>query len=100
MATTADAQTQIDEQIIDDAELEQALEDREIAKGKSGEARKKYKTMDDLVKGKLGDVGLEDGDVARVGRFRISKSAVSGRAVSFDTSPTSRVLIAPVGEDD
>jgi len=58
-----------DEQIIEDADLETALE-------------------------------LPEGGAARVGRFRITRTAVAGRSVTFDTKATSRVRIVLVGEDE
>lgn len=71
-------QTAMDERELDDAELarklEKALEDRQVAKGKAAEARKKQETMSGVVDDLLEEAGLEDGDVLRVGRFRIAQT--------------------------
>lgn len=99
MAPKPEPQIALDERVIEDVELEKALEDREIAKGAAGEARKKYTTLDDLAKAKIAELSLEDGDAVRVGRFRVSQTAVEARTVSFETEPTSRLQIA-VGKDE
>jgi hypothetical protein len=100
LGTTADNQTALDERVIEDAELEKVLEDRQVAKGNAGEARKKYGTLDELAKGKIADLQLEDGDAVRIGRFRISQSAVAPREVAFETNATSRLTISADSEED
>lgn len=79
MATKASPQTAMDEQLIENQELEKALEDREVAKGAAAEARAKYTTLDEVCKDKIEEFSLADGEVARVGRFRIEKKAVAPR---------------------
>lgn len=100
MAVGAEAQTALDEQVIDDRELESVLEDREVAKGAAGEARKKFSTVDEIAKGKIGDLKLAEGDTVRVGRFRVTYKPVEGRSVAFDTQPTTRLTISPDKDDD
>lgn len=94
----ADDQTALDETEWEDPELEKLLTDREVAKGKKREVVKKFKTLDDLAKDKLTELDLEDGTVLRVGRYRVRKTAVPSRAVSFETEPTSRLTIGVAEE--
>lgn len=99
MATTPQAQTALDERLVEDKDLEKLLEDRERAKGAAGEARRKYSTLDDLAKEKVEDLALVDDETVRIGRFRISQVSVAGRSVSFETTPTSRLKIKTDGDD-
>lgn len=91
-------QIALDEQIVESAELERVLEDREVAKGAAGEARKKFSTLDELAKGKIADLDLDDGGAVRVGRFRVTKSAVAARSVSFEIDPSMRLSIKATDE--
>lgn len=95
-----EAQLGMDEDIVEDEALEAALEEREKRKASAGAVQKLYQAADELAKAELTRLELEDGDVARVGRFRITKSAIPGRSVTFETKPSSRVRIGLVGEDD
>lgn len=92
------AQTALDETEWEDPELEKILSDREVAKGKKGEVIKKFKTLDDLAKEKLDELGLDDGTVLRIGRYRVRKTAVPSRSVAFETEPTSRLTIGVADE--
>ena len=100
MAVGAEAQTALDERVVDDIDLESVLEDRERAKGAAGEARRKFSTVDDIAKGKIGDLKLAEGDVVRCGRFRITYKSVEARSVSFETQPTARLTISPDKDED
>lgn len=90
----ATAQTALDERVVENAELERALEDREIAKGAAGEARKKFTTLDDLAKGKVNDLNLQDGEAVRIGRFRVAYRKVPAKSVAFETEPSERLTIS------
>ena len=94
-----EAQLGMDEEIVEDEALEAALEAREKRKASAGAVQKLYQAADELAKAELTRLELEDGDVARVGRFRITKSAIPGRSVTFETKPSSRLRIGLVGED-
>lgn len=94
MAAKNEQQTAMDEREVDDAALLKALEDREIAKGAKAEASKKYTTMDNLAKGLINNLGLNEDEPIRVGRFRVVNSAVEARSVAFDTEPTTRLSIS------
>lgn len=92
MAVVEFPQVAIGEQIVEDADLEKALEDRQAAKERAGAAGKAYREADGVARGKLGE--LVEGDVpVRVGRFVVYKSDVAARSVSFETDPTSRLNI-------
>jgi hypothetical protein len=88
-----EAQTAFDEREISNPELEKVLTDREVAKGKKGEAAKKFTTLDDLARGKLEELGVDEGERVRVGRFVVERRSVKARSVAFDTEPTTRLNI-------
>lgn len=98
-APAAQSQTALDERVIEDDELNQALEDLEKARGRAKEANKKKATMKEIVEMKLDEHDLADDDAVRVGRFRITKKAVESRSVSFTTEPTTRLNIGVVKDD-
>lgn len=97
MGETAQNQTALDELPVDNqklrGELEQALEDRERAKAAAKEPKEKVKTMNAVVKDKLGEIGAEDGQVFRIGRFRVTFKRIEGKAVSFDTEDRTQTYI-------
>lgn len=99
MPPTAQPQTALDEKVIDDSELEKALDDRERAKGAKAEATSVFKTKDDVVKGKLDDLGLEVGQVARIGRFRIEKRQTESSHVEFERGGGEKLSIK-LAQDD
>lgn len=88
-----------DEQVIEDEEIEQALEDREKRKASLSAVRKVYEGAHEAAIAEITKLELPEGGAARVGRFRITKAAIPARAVSFETKASSRVRIAVVGED-
>lgn len=89
-----DSQLALDERVLDEPDLEKLLERRLRAADDVAELRKTYKEADAAAKDRLATLGLNDGDAVRLGRFRITKSAVASRAVSFETAPTSRLTIS------
>ena len=98
MAVQDRPQISIDERVIESAELEAALEAREVAKAAAGEARAAYAAANTLARGLIEALELDESP-ARIGRFRIVMRPVEARVVSFETSPTSRVTITVAGED-
>jgi hypothetical protein len=88
----AQPQLALDEEVVDDELLEQALEKRERAKNYAAAARKKFAEADETAKGHLGRHELGEKPL-RVGRFVIVARELEGRAVSFETSPSRRVSI-------
>jgi hypothetical protein len=93
------AQTALDERVIEDAELEKLLGDRQLAHGTKSEATSKFNSLDRLAKDKLEALGVEVEEPVRVGRFRVERRPVASRSVNFETAPTSRLNIKPVEED-
>ena len=102
MATTEEPQLAMDEKVIDSTPLESALEARESKKKSKQAASKQFKEADDIVKGLVSEFELADGEVARVGAFRIEQRATPGGSRAFDVNPGSRLLISrdkdPSGE--
>jgi hypothetical protein len=92
MTTTAKPQLSLDETIVEDAELEAALEARERAKQKAATARKAFQDADESARGRIRE--LEVGaDPVRVGRFVILERPVAARSVSFEAGATARLTI-------
>lgn len=81
-----------DKQINDDS-LETLLDKREDLKTERKAAQAAFKEKDDAVKARIAEFELADGEVARVGKYRIEKKATASRSVSFETSPSSRLTI-------
>jgi hypothetical protein len=102
MATRARSQDQLgfDEQVVEISDLEQALEERLRRKVVVDETRKAYNEANELAAAEIAKLELPDGKVVRVGRFRISRTAVSARSVAFDVKATSRIRITLVGDDE
>jgi len=98
MPARAKGQTGFDEQTIEDPEVEQALEERQKRKDSLGAVRKLYDAAAELANAAVAQLELPEGGAVRVGRFRITRTAVAARSVTFDTKPTSRVRIALVKE--
>lgn len=92
-SATLQAQITLYETTLEDPELEQLLEKREVAKELSTHHRKTFAELNDDAKVRIKDLDLGDAPV-RVGRFLISEREVSGRNVSFETAPSSRVQIS------
>jgi hypothetical protein len=90
--TALQPQTTIDERVVQNDELEQALEQRQTLKVKAGEARKAYTEADEQAKALARELDLADGPV-RVGRFVLTEHDVPGRSVAFDTDPSTRLTI-------
>jgi hypothetical protein len=89
-----------DEQTIEDLACERALENRLLKKGSLDAVQKVYDEADEAAKLEIAKLELPEGGAVRVGRFRITRTATAGRAVSFETKPSSRIRIVVIGEDD
>ena len=96
MALRAVPQLGFDETVVEDNELEEALEERQRMRVLSGEHRKAYDEANEAANVEIAKQELPDGKAIRVGRF----SAVSARSVAFEAKPTTRVRITVVGEDE
>lgn len=91
-------QTGFDEEVIDDPDVESALEEREKHRASMAIVRKIYDGAHELAVAEIAKLELPEGGAARVGRFRITRSAIPARSVTFDTKASSRVRIAVVTE--
>ena len=100
MALRSVPQLGFDETPIDDDDLEQALEERDRLRVLSSEHRKAFDEAHEKASAEIAKQELPDGKVIRVGRFRISRNAVSARSVAFEAKATTRVRITVVGEDE
>lgn len=83
----------MDEKVVEDADLEKILEARLRAADDRNEAAGVFKTHDVDAKEKIAALELEDGDVIRVGRFRIKKTVSQPRHVEFDAASAPRISI-------
>lgn len=91
-------QTALDEQVIDDPDVEAALEEREKKKASLQAVRKIYDGAHEAAVAEIAKLELPEGGVARVGRFRVTRSAIPARSVTFDTKASSRIRIAALDE--
>lgn len=89
----------MDEKRIDDPALIAALEEREKRREHKGEVTKAYQEAHEKALGEIAKLELPEDTAARVGRFRITRTHVAGRSVSFETNPTSRISIGIVDGD-
>ena len=89
----------MDEQVVEIPALEDALEERQATKDALGEARKAYAEAHEAASAEIAKLELPDDTPVRAGRFRITRSAVSARTVSFETKPTTRVTITYLGDE-
>lgn len=96
MTARPQAQIELGEQIIENAELEQALEARETAREAVAAARKIYDEADTAAKAAIAELDL-DGP-ARCGRFVIRELDVAARSVAFETEPGTRLSISVVDD--
>lgn len=90
-------QTGMDEKPVDDPAQDKALSDllekRLRLADDVAEVRKTYKEAHKAVVAEIDKLDIPDGQAIRIGRFRITRSAVAARHVEFDTDPTSRLTI-------
>lgn len=91
--SAVDPQDGLFDQDINDDALERLLDEREDRKGKRLEANRKFKEKDDLVKARLEEFSLGEGEVARVGKYRIEKRTSRGGHREFDVAPGARLNI-------
>lgn len=89
----------MDEKVVQIPELESALEERQAMKETLGDARKAYAEAHEAASAEIAKLELPDDTPVRAGRFRITRSAISARSVSFETKPTTRVTITYLGDE-
>lgn len=98
MGTKAEGQLGMDEKVVVNADLEAALEARFDTRVRVAEARHDADEADEKAQAMLVEMNLQVGDVIRVGRFRIERTASPARSVSFETEAKERTKIDAVQE--
>lgn len=93
LAAAPEPQLTVDEKVVEDPELEAALDKREDARAAKAEATGAFKVADTVVKAMLDGLELEAGKPVRVAGYLIERRTVAGRDVNFSTEPTSRLWI-------
>jgi len=79
--------------IVEDAELEELLESRQVLKQTVSD----YSKADKKAKEKIATI--QTAMPYRVGRFLITKQAIAAKQVAFETGEGSRISIKAVDED-
>lgn len=88
MSPTVDKpQTGMDERVVDDPDLERKLSTRQAAKDRLSDVALDFKAADEAARGAVAALELGDGDIVRIGRFRISKTRLAGGHVEFEKEP-------------
>lgn len=98
MATKVQAQLAIDERVIEDPDLEAALELRQKRKEELEDPKRAYTEADTAAKALLQDV-IEVGEIGRIGRFRLERKATAARSVSFEAGAGERITISVQDEE-
>ena len=99
MTTRAVDQLALDEHRIDDLALEQALERRLARRLELAEARKSAEQADAEADVEIEKLELPDEGAVRCGRFRLTRTTMPARSVSFETASKSRVRISLIGDE-
>lgn len=97
-AADPDPQTTLYETVIDNPDVEAALEKREKLKQRSKALAKDYRQADAAAKEALNQLDLGADAPVRIGRFVVSMRQLEGRVVSFETGPSTRLNIKPLEE--
>lgn len=92
-SATEDPQDGLFDKLIEDASLEELIDQREALREKAATAKSKFNDKDVLVKARLGEFELAVGEVARVGKYRIANKRTAGGHREFDVAPSSRLTI-------
>jgi hypothetical protein len=89
------AQLGFDETLLDNPELEAALEARLKRKHSRDELQRELKEAHDAVIGliELHKIVMPEEGAIRVGRFRLTRAVSAARSVSFETEEKSRIKI-------
>ena len=92
-------QTAFDEQVIEDEEIEAALDDRERKKHSFDAVKKIFDGAHEFAMAKISELELPEGGAARGGRVRINRTAVPAGHREFDKKASSRIRISVAGEE-
>lgn len=88
-----------DEELIENPDVEAALVEGQARKDALASVRKDFNAAHEKTVAALAAIELPEEGAVRVGRFRISKSLVSARSVSFETQESSRLRITLLGDE-
>lgn len=94
MKAKADDQLELDAEVVDDPELERALEDREKRKASKSAVTAEYREADEAARALINRLDVDANTIIRCGRFRITRTVVAARTVSFETEPAQRLTIS------
>ena len=98
-AATEEPQTSIYETVIENGDLEQALEKRQQLKDKAKAANKLARDADAVARNEIEKLELGLDAAVRCGRFVVALRAVAAKEVSFTTDPTTRLTIRKLDDD-
>ena len=93
MVTKVREQIHMEETIIEDADLEKLLDDRQECKSSVAEFRK----LDKQAKAKIQTI--DKPMPLRVGRYIITRQTVQAKSVAFETDAGSRITIKHIGDE-
>lgn len=99
MPVSTTPQTTIYETTIEDAALEQQLEERDTLRSKASEARALFQEADDKAKAKIATLDLGNDAPVRVGRFVLTRKMRPARSLSFETEAKVTTKITTIDED-
>lgn len=99
MSLRAVDQLAFDEQMVKDDALEAALEERQRRKDSLAAVRLSYDESCAAANAEIEKLELPVGGAARVGRFRITRTFIPGKSVSFESKATNRVRISLTDDD-
>lgn len=94
-----DGQLGFDEELIENPDVEAALVERQARKDALASVRKDFTKAHEAAVAALNAIELPEEGAVRVGRFRISRSLVSARSVSFETEESTRLRITLLGDE-
>lgn len=92
-AAEGDAQDGMFDKEVDDRALERLLDKRAELNQAKLDAARAYKEKDDQVKARLSEFSLAEGEVARVGKWRVENKVQPGGHRSFDVGRSTRLDI-------
>ncbi len=93
-------QLAMDETLVEDIRLEQALEEWQKRRDSLSAVRLAAAQARAAADAEIEKLELPTGAVVRSGRFRIERKYYPGRSVSFDALAKERVRISLVSDDD
>lgn len=89
-----DDQDGLFDQVVENPDLEAALEEREKVRQDRAVVNSRWKDADTKAKNEIDELEIGEEAVVRCGRFRIKKSVTKGKSVAFETSDSSRTTIS------